>query len=48
MLSDSMRAAATLLPELDVPEPLVLPLDRFDEGLDCFLRRETLKVVFVP
>jgi L-iditol 2-dehydrogenase len=45
---ESMRAAAALLPSLDVPEPLVLPLDRFDEGLDLFLRRETLKVVFVP
>jgi L-iditol 2-dehydrogenase len=44
----SMQAAATLLPELEVPEPLVLPLTRFDEGLDLFLRREALKVVFVP
>jgi hypothetical protein len=45
---ESMHAAAALLPSLDVPEPVVLPLDRFDEGLDLFLRRETLKVVFVP
>lgn len=45
---ESMRAAAALLPELDVPEPLVLQLERFDEGLDLFLRREALKVVFVP
>jgi L-iditol 2-dehydrogenase len=45
---ESMRAAAALLPSLDVPEPLVLPLERFDEGLDLFLRREALKVVFVP
>ena len=45
---EAMHAAAALLPLLDVPEPLVLPLDRFDEGLDLFLRRETLKVVFVP
>ena len=44
----SMRAAAALLPELDVPVPLVLPLDRFHEGLGLFLRREALKVVFVP
>ena len=28
----AMRAAAALLPELDVPEPVVLPLDRFAEG----------------
>ncbi len=44
---ESMRAAAALLPELAVPEPLVLPLERFDEGLDRFLRRESLKVVFI-
>ena len=44
----SMRAAAALLPELDVPAPTVLPLERFDEGLELFLRREALKVVFVP
>jgi len=43
-----MRAAVSLLPALDLPEPLVLPLARFAEGLDLFRRRETLKVVFVP
>jgi hypothetical protein len=43
-----MRVAASLLPELDLPEPHVLPLERFAEGLDLFLRREALKVVFVP
>jgi threonine dehydrogenase-like Zn-dependent dehydrogenase len=45
---EGMRAAASLLPDLDVPEPVVLPLARFVEGLDLFLRREALKVVFVP
>jgi L-iditol 2-dehydrogenase len=45
---ETMQAAALLLPELDLPEPLVLPLERFAEGLDLFLRREALKVVFVP
>ena len=45
---ESMEAAAALLPALDVPQPIVLPLERFDEGLDLFLRREALKVVFVP
>jgi L-iditol 2-dehydrogenase len=45
---EAMRAAAALLPDLDVPEPTVLPLDRFDEGLELFLRRTALKVVFVP
>lgn len=44
----AMSEAAALLPELDVPEPVVLPLERFDEGLDRFLRRDALKVVFVP
>ena len=45
---ETMRAAVSLLPELDLPEPLVLPLARFAEGLDLFRRREALKVVFVP
>jgi hypothetical protein len=26
----------------------VLPLERFADGLELFLRREALKVVFVP
>lgn len=45
---ETMQAAALLLSELDLPEPLVLPLEHFAEGLDLFLRREALKVVFVP
>jgi L-iditol 2-dehydrogenase len=45
---ESMRAAVALLPELDLPEPVVLPLERFADGLELFLRREALKVVFVP
>jgi L-iditol 2-dehydrogenase len=44
----SMGEAARLLPDLALPEPLVLPLERFAEGLELFLRREALKVVFVP
>jgi L-iditol 2-dehydrogenase len=44
----SMREAAALLPALDVPEALVLPLERFDEGLERFRRRQALKVVFTP
>jgi threonine dehydrogenase-like Zn-dependent dehydrogenase len=44
----SMRAAAALLPELDVPEPTVLPLERFTDGLELFLSRRALKVVFTP
>jgi len=45
---EAMHVAASLLPELDLPEPLMLPLERFAEGLDLFLRHEALKVVFVP
>jgi L-iditol 2-dehydrogenase len=45
---DTMRAAAGLLPRLDVPRPTVLPLERFREGLDLYRRRDALKVVFTP
>ena len=37
-----------LLPELDLPEPTVLPLERFAEGLELYRRGEALKVVFTP
>jgi hypothetical protein len=43
-----MAEAARLLPVLNLPDPLVLPLDRFDEGLARFRDRDVLKVVFVP
>jgi L-iditol 2-dehydrogenase len=43
-----MPEAVALLHDLDVPEPTVLPLERFDEGLDLFRRRDALKVVFAP
>ena len=43
-----MHEAAALLPELEVPAPTVLPLDRFDEGLDLYRRGVALKVVFTP
>jgi threonine dehydrogenase-like Zn-dependent dehydrogenase len=43
-----MHEAAKLLPELDLPAPAVLPLERFQEGLELFRRREVLKVVFAP
>ena len=45
---DAMLEALAILPELELPEPTVLPLHRFDEGLDLFLRRDAAKVVFVP
>ena len=44
----SMREAAALLPELDLPAPTVLPLERFADGLARFRRRDAAKVVFVP
>ncbi len=43
-----MPEAVALLDDLDVPEPVVLPLERFAEGLELFLRRDALKVVFTP
>lgn len=43
-----MHQALALLPELDVPEPTVLPLDRFGEGLDLYRSGRALKVVFTP
>jgi threonine dehydrogenase-like Zn-dependent dehydrogenase len=43
-----LREAVSLLGELDLPEPTVLPLERFDEGLARYRARETLKVVFRP
>ncbi len=44
----AMAEAVRLLPELDLPAPVVLPLDRFQEGLDLYRRGDALKVVFVP
>lgn len=44
----AMREALALLHALDVPEPVVLPLGRFAEGLELFRRRDALKVVFEP
>jgi threonine dehydrogenase-like Zn-dependent dehydrogenase len=43
-----MAEAAALLPELDVPEPVVLPLSRFAEGLALYRGGRALKVVFRP
>lgn len=43
-----MEEAAALLPLLALPEPVVLPLERFAEGLELFRRRDALKVVFTP
>ena len=43
-----MHAALELLPQLDLPEPTVLPLERFEEGLELYRSGGTLKVVFTP
>ena len=43
-----MPEAVALLHDLDVPEPDLLPLERFSEGLELFRRRDALKVVFTP
>jgi L-iditol 2-dehydrogenase len=45
---EAMERAVALLPALELPEPTVLPLERFEEGLGRYRRREALKVVFVP
>jgi hypothetical protein len=42
------RDAVELLPRLRLPRPLVLPLDRFDEGLAAYTSGAALKVVFTP
>jgi L-iditol 2-dehydrogenase len=44
----SMTEAVALLPTLDLPEPVVLALEQFEEGLELHRRRDTLKVVFRP
>jgi L-iditol 2-dehydrogenase len=43
-----MDEAATLLPDLDLPRPIVLPLERFAEGLDLYRSGRALKIVFAP
>jgi L-iditol 2-dehydrogenase len=45
---EHMQAAVALLPELDLPEPTVLPLERFAEGLELYRHGDALKVVFTP
>ena len=43
-----LAEAVALLPQLDLPEPVVLPLERFAEGLALYRSRRALKVVFTP
>jgi L-iditol 2-dehydrogenase len=43
-----LAEAVALLPKLDLPDAEVLPLERFDEGLERYRSHRALKVVFVP
>lgn len=43
-----LEEAVRLLPHLALPQALVLPLDRFADGLAAYRAREALKVVFRP
>ena len=43
-----LHEAIRLLPKLALPEPTVLPLERFAEGLELYRSRRALKVVFTP
>ena len=43
-----MQDAVALLPDLELPEALVLPLERFDDGVSAYRNRDALKVVFQP
>jgi len=43
-----MLAAVNLLPSLKPPPTVVLPLERFDEGVDLYRSHEAVKIVFTP
>jgi threonine dehydrogenase-like Zn-dependent dehydrogenase len=43
-----LQDAVPLLSQLDLAEPVVLPLERFEEGLAAYRTRKALKVVFRP
>lgn len=43
-----LEQAVRLLPVLEFPQALVLPLERFEDGLAAYRSREALKVVFRP
>jgi L-iditol 2-dehydrogenase len=44
----AVQRALELLPELQLPDAAVLPLERFAEGVEMYRRGEVLKVVFTP
>jgi threonine dehydrogenase-like Zn-dependent dehydrogenase len=43
-----MEEAVVMLGRVPLPEPTVLPLERFHDGLELFRRRDALKVVLRP
>jgi L-iditol 2-dehydrogenase len=43
-----MLAAVNLLPTLEPPPTTVLPLERFDEGVELYRTHEAVKIVFTP
>ena len=43
-----LAEAVALLPELEPPPAVVLPLERFAEGLELYRTRQALKIVFTP
>jgi L-iditol 2-dehydrogenase len=45
---ETMLEAMQLLPQLELPEPTVLPLEQFADGLASFQQRDSLKIVFIP
>lgn len=45
---DHFRAALDLLPSLQLPEVVMLPLERFAEGVELYRSGKALKVVFTP
>jgi L-iditol 2-dehydrogenase len=43
-----MEEAVVMLGRIPLPEPIVLPLERFHDGLELYRRRDALKVVLRP
>ena len=44
----TLHLRSTLLPSLDLPPVMTLPLARFGEGVELYRRGDALKVVFTP
>ncbi len=45
---ETFEAAVGLLPTLSLPPVTLLPLERFDEGVELYRNGEVLKVAFTP